>query len=357
MTRRLITSELLCCVINNSTSIENDQFQEKMVEFYNYEELSAAKKQIFADFEATKGEKFKSQINGQSKSDKLKEIIELVKFILVNNFDKSMPQYCAVDFGRLAMLGFDCEKNRIDKIDARIKTIERTLNKMADERVLKHEQVNSNSIVSTAQPNCSRTKTTGVSWADRVKQNNLDDSEDEFLVVKRNKNRRETIISPKPKEEVLDKTQQNTDTTKSNKKVVICKGMNSQDLPVARRIIKKGVIYVGNLEENVEAKNIEEFVKSKNIEVFTTSKVMKRGLENTTGASNRSSSFRITIEDINLPTVLDPTFWPQDVLVRKWIFNPRINVEPPKNETHVAMAITRPESVDATATIKNGKLQ
>ena len=164
MTRRLVTSELLSCVINNYTVIENVQFQEKIIDFYNYEEFSTAKKLLFADFEATKGEKFKSQTSGQSKHDKLKEIVELVKFITANNYEKSMPQYCAVDFRRLAMLTFDCEKNRLEKIDDRIENIERTLNEIVKERA---KQENPNFIVSTEQPETSRFKK---SWADLVKK-------------------------------------------------------------------------------------------------------------------------------------------------------------------------------------------
>ena len=56
MARKPIVSEMLCCVINNLTSIDNPKFHDKLVEFYNNDELSTAKKQIFGDYENVKNE-------------------------------------------------------------------------------------------------------------------------------------------------------------------------------------------------------------------------------------------------------------------------------------------------------------
>ena len=90
MARNFVVSEVLSCVINNLTSIENCRFQEKIIEFFNSEELSAAKKQIFSDYENVKGEKFKSHSGKTSKNDKLKSIVEIVKFIFNNSIDTAV---------------------------------------------------------------------------------------------------------------------------------------------------------------------------------------------------------------------------------------------------------------------------
>ena len=58
-----------------------------------------------------------------------------------------------------------------------------------------------------------------------------------------------------------------------------------------------------------------------------------------------------------MPRVLDPNFWPQHVLVRKWIFNPRIAIEPTKSEKQAAVEVAGSENAVKTITNKNGNQQ
>ena len=85
---RIVISELLCFLINNRQSFENLLFHSTVSEFYTHDEISAARKTIFGDFDTLKTENFKGTHSGNTKKERLLKLLIWLNLFLIINWKK-----------------------------------------------------------------------------------------------------------------------------------------------------------------------------------------------------------------------------------------------------------------------------
>ncbi|ESO00522.1 hypothetical protein HELRODRAFT_184353, partial [Helobdella robusta] len=104
MSRAVCINELLCYLFNNSDKIDDAEFIYEIMDFYNCEDIRIAKKILTSDLDALnleKDDKIKPNSSGNSKKDKVSDLILTIKTILSNKIESKLPQYAALNLFKI----------------------------------------------------------------------------------------------------------------------------------------------------------------------------------------------------------------------------------------------------------------
>ena len=334
---RIVVSELLCFLINNRQSFENLLFHSTVSEFYTHDEISAARKTIFGDFDTLKTENFKGTHSGNTKKEKVAEIVDLVKFIFDNKLEKRMPCYAAVNLNKVPDIKLMYLDNILDK---KTKIIEDLLMKFTDKlqpAVTLPQDFSVKCMPSTIPEQSkisgsSKQKTKSqVSWADKVKENkeeSLDENVPDFEVVQSRKQKTEKRTNKFRR--IIGKMEDNDTLIKASKVFIrkkVCYLGNispcSVDTIKKEHLNKINVNFIscypvfkntkssGNLNPNLELKDDNDKIDSVDI---------TRISDETLSPTDMSTSFRICISSEAMTNMFNPDNWPRYVVVREWSF-------------------------------------
>ena len=86
--------------------------------------------------------------------------------------------------------------------------------------------------------------------------------------------------------------------------------------PVQKR--KRRVLYVDNLSKDCEPEALTEYVESLSVEVFSCYKAVPRRKPGASPDKSRAA-FRLCVALDDAERVLDPSAWPQDIVVSEWV--------------------------------------
>lgn len=101
-----VINELLYYLINNINSFQNESFFSSTAEFFNNDEIIAAKKCLVVDFGAIDTSKVKFSSHGSSKKDKILDIADILSHINSTCGLDKLPTYVSVNLSRIPQYTF-----------------------------------------------------------------------------------------------------------------------------------------------------------------------------------------------------------------------------------------------------------
>ena len=87
--------------------------------------------------------------------------------------------------------------------------------------------------------------------------------------------------------------------------------------------IKKRFFYLGNVDPMCSEETIQTVLRESSIDAISVYKIKPREEPKLSDPPPRVCGFRICIDSKNEEAFLDPLLWPDSVVVRNWIFNPK----------------------------------
>ena len=112
---------------------------------------------------------------------------------------------------------------------------------------------------------------------------------------------------------------------------------NGECIKVAKKIIKKAVFCVDNVQTSYIADDLSRFFSSLNFKVISCFKVNPRRRRNETDPITDRSAFRLCIDASDRDRLLDESKWPEHVVISDWYF-----VDPVARQQRPAGAGERP---------------
>lgn len=110
-----------------------------------------------------------------------------------------------------------------------------------------------------------------------------------------------------------------------------CASANNGCIAAARKMVKKAVYCIDNIDISYTVKDIEQYVESQGINVISCFEVKPRHRRSESDWSDRKA-FRLCINYDQRDELLDPSHWPDSVVVRDWFFKS----QQPTNSSHDA---------------------
>jgi len=121
--------------------------------------------------------------------------------------------------------------------------------------------------------------------------------------------------------------QQNDARRRTNKRVLLGKAAhNDGGLAAAKKITKKAVFCVDNIDPSFDVDDIREFVANLSVEVLSCFRAEPRRQPNETVPISDRRAFRLCIADSDRDRLLDADKWPDSVTISQWYFRPPSDV-------------------------------
>ncbi|ESN92729.1 hypothetical protein HELRODRAFT_164826 [Helobdella robusta] len=314
--KRVCIAEILWFLLNNQENLNDEGFKLEVVEFYTNDEILNGKKILLTEIEGLKKDKIKLKARGNTKYDKVSELLELIKLCFDNNLMDLLPTFTIYNIYRIPLrLARDNSKNindnliklndKIEKNKQLIVQLAKQLNNRSDsartcntceqqsnngkDRLQRIESVNSASLLSGDNvDNCASKK----SWADRTAKRYTSQSEscdeiigdDGFQVVRSKKRKKSStspqLASPKPASKPTSKQMKTYGTG------ISC------PLKASKIIEEKITYYIGN-------KNPDDPLVEKS-------------------QTTESTAFKIIIPLNEREKLVNPDIWPMHTFLREW---------------------------------------
>lgn len=132
------------------------------------------------------------------------------------------------------------------------------------------------------------------------------------------------------------------------KRLLMGKGCaGTTGLAAARRIIKKAVFCVDNVDPTCNADSLRNFVTKMNVNVVTCFEVKPRRQRHEVGPVHDRKAFRLCIDSNDCTRMLVDSQWPESVLISEWYFRP------PTDDRRSATAVSATCSSSTGATTKS----
>ncbi|ESO11191.1 hypothetical protein HELRODRAFT_183432 [Helobdella robusta] len=334
--KRLQISELLWFFCENLNIIENEKFKNAVVEFYNSEEISTAKKLLLNELDIIKKdkkEKLSLKQGGNKKVDKVVELVEIFKYITSNDLQQNLPTFVILNPSRVPREGLDIldiiqinNDKMVEKLNELTEMNKSLLSmhnvRLSNEQVSVRDRINKYSLDSTNlinkylvsnlhEPELEIAKINSVNnnnipWSDAV-QTPSDMLQTYAMVVNRNKNRTKLSTSSvekninvvntvkNPPNENINKMEQ---SKKPAKRIIGTKIIEHVKLQPDKIIMKKKVFCLSNVKK-CHRDDVVEFLQTSGINVITCFPVIKRTDETDPKAINNdehSTMFRVCVE-------------------------------------------------------------
>ena len=148
----------------------------------------------------------------------------------------------------------------------------------------------------------------------------IDDDDDEYqepsAVIRRRAKRARRLTSPP--QQASQQQQQQTDYSRRRTATVFGKSSASTKITAARKIYKKAIFCIDNVNNSCSVKDLCSFVTGLSIEVISCfeAKPRRRRSESVTARK----AFRLCIKEEDCAKLFDPTVWPDSVTVSEWFF-------------------------------------
>lgn len=124
-------------------------------------------------------------------------------------------------------------------------------------------------------------------------------------------------------------------------------------LAAANKIIKKSVFCIDNVDPKFDESDIEAFVKQLSVTVMSCFSVKPRRRRNETGSSSKRKAFRLCIDEKDRQRLLDPSKWPESVVIFEWYRIPPSGRRSDLQQLHVRIdaASAKPATVSVPASL------
>ena len=361
--RNYILNELLYFTINNINLCENEEFLDNVVSFYSTKDINTAKQQLVTDFEKFNINFQKPTARGDSKKDKLLDIINLIKHAFNNNYSDKIPVYFSVNYKKIptyiAIMNFNFNiiHNNIRHLENLLK--ETNVQKIAN-KSKPVENVNINcacNCIDKQSCTCKIEKTKicstnldCISRADMVKEsfelkagNSTTDNDNDFTEVRNKKNKRKRF-SQSPNSFQKETHLSNPPLTnkiepKKFKLIGTSTASKLKSSKIYDEKIKKKAFYLGNVDR-CKKENIEEHLNENGIKfnvIFPLFRKTPKDSQTTITSENSenidketaSTAFKIILPESEVNKLLNPDIWYQSTYLCEWDFQKKKSTEKP----------------------------
>ena len=336
-------NELLFYLFNNLELLNELNFINSVIKFYNSEAINVSKKILFADLDTFKMDKFKISQRTKSKNDILLDIIDAIKFCIENKLE--LPVYVAADIKKIPEPKLEYFNSlfelNIKMFENKLIEQKNELIQIINSLVLKSSTSNAKSCIhkqATAEINktCTTNNANNICsalWADLVNNPPLSQNEsndemstdvhntNDFQVVRPRKaaKRKKSSSSPQMKqtsEGFTPKIQQLSKTFGTS---------GNCELKSSKIIVKSLTYYVGNLK-SCSKEVIEKHLKNYDISFYHCFPVFRKKKSNDASKMSKetpteSTAFKIILPQAECDKLTNPEIWPQYSFFHEWDFN------------------------------------